>query len=202
VALKNGDMYHVWCGPTPNHSGNGTASGVIKIPNIKYSDIKFCAIGDPPACAVVCFKNEPNKLYRFEKGYGTNFKITGIKSTPISSMTLENDEYYIHGMSHEFNSLFITNKKIMGRGAGASYTSDEWSISWDRLNYPTSPTPSNPVIQPKQIVTPTAYSMIIEDNEGKYWFCGKGSRYMLQQPISYEFFDSLKTFLDPIRKSY
>jgi hypothetical protein len=206
VGLKNGDMYQVWCGPSPHHSGNDgnkTPTGVQKIPDIKHTDIKFCTIGDPPGICTICFKSEPNKLYRFIKGYGVNFKITGVQSTP--AITLNSDEYFIDGMANEYDLLLITNKKLYHKYAGKSFTNTSWIDQWVRDLYPASPTISNPIIKAKKIVTPTAYTMIIEDVDGKYWFCSNpysdDKGYALRLPISYTFFDTLKVNLEPIRES-
>jgi hypothetical protein len=190
VGCTNGDVYHVWVGPTPTTSdGNATNSGSLKISNIKHTDLLFCTLGDDPENCVFCKKSEPQKLYRFIKngsGSGTNFKIIGLETTPI--ITLTGDEYFIDGMAHEENVLLITNKKIIARN-------NRWTGSgnWERQ------LSDNPIIYPKKIVTPTAYSMIIEDVYGKYWLCDIDSGQTLKKPVSYTFFDQLKTYLIPIR---
>jgi hypothetical protein len=222
VGCTNGDVYHVWVGPTPvnpssSNDGNGTASGVIKINGIKHTDLLFCTIGDAPANCIFCLKSDPQKLYRFVKGYGTGFKITGLKTTPITAnsgyedMGLTGDEYYIDGMAQEFNSLFLTNKRMIHRstssGSSYSYTTSTWTYGWQKELYPTTPTAADPIISAKKIVTPTAYSMIVEDTNGKYWLCQNtstdtktGNAYRLAKPVSYTFFDQLKTYLTPIRE--
>jgi hypothetical protein len=223
VGCTNGDVYHVWVGPTPVNSGsyndgNGTASGVIKINGIKHTDLLFCTIGDAPANCIFCLKSDPQKLYRFVKGYGTNFKITGLQTTPITAnsgyenLGLTGDEYYIGGMAQEFNSLFLTNKRMIHRSTSFgsnyndSYKISTWAYGWEKELYPTISTAANPTIAAKKIVTPTAYSMIIEDTNGKYWLCDNtstdlktGNAYRLAKPVSYTFFDQLKTYLTPIR---
>jgi hypothetical protein len=221
VGCTNGDVYHVWVGPTPvnptkSNDGNGTASGVIKINGIKHTDLLFCTIGDAPANCIFCLKNEPQKLYRFVKGYGTEFKITGLQTIPITAssgyenMGLTGDEYYIDGMAQEFNSLFLTNKRMIHRstssGSSYSYTRSTWTYGWEKGLYPTTPTAADPIISAKKIVTPTAYSMIVEDTNGKYWLCQNtstntetGNAFRLAKPVSYTFFDTLKTYLTPIR---
>lgn len=201
VGMKNGDMYHVWVGPTPvgSNDGNGTATGVHKINGLNHNDLLFCTIGDPPAAATFCKKSDPKNIYRFIKGYGTNFKITGFNTTPIASMELTDPtEYYVDGMSQEFNSLFLTNKKFIhkstGNGSGGySYTANDWGYGWTR-----SFEGETPKIFAKKIATPTAYSMIVEDAFGKFWLCNNSS-YVLAKPVSYTFFDTLKTYLEPIR---
>lgn len=218
VGCENGDIYHVWVGPTPlgapNYDGNGTASGVIKIDGIKHTDLVFCTIGDTPANCTFCLKSDPQNLYRFVKGYGTNFKITGIQTSPITAasglenMKLTGDEYYVDGMAQEFNSLFLTNKRMIHRSTTlaynnytGSYTYSVWKLGWEKNLYPTSPTTSDPVIKAKKIVTPTAYSMIIEDTDGKYWLCDDNGGFYLNKPVSYTFFDQLKNYLIPIREA-
>jgi hypothetical protein len=201
VGMKNGDMYHVWVGPTPTGSndGNGTATGVQKINGLNHNDLLFCTIGDPPAAATFCKKSDPQNIYRFIKGYSTNFKITGFNTTPIASMALTDPtEYYVDGMSQEFNSLFLTNKKFIHKSTGDgggnySYTANDWGYGWTR-----GFTSESPAIFAKKIATPTAYSMIIEDSFGKYWLC-QNNNYVLSKPIRYVFFDTLKTYLEPIR---
>ena len=87
VGCENGDVYHVWVGPTPrpDNDGNGTPSGVIKINGIRHTDLLFCTMGDAPANCTFCLKSDPQKIYRFTKT-GTNFKITGL---PISFHKIE-----------------------------------------------------------------------------------------------------------------
>lgn len=194
VGLKNGDMYQVWCGPSPNKSGNNTESGVQKIPDIKHTNIKFCTIGDPPGICTICFKSEPNKVYRFVKGIGTQFKITGVQSTP--AITLNSDEYFVDGMANEFDLLYITNKKLYHKNTGTNHNKIDWDDTWEKDLYPTNPTTSDPTIKAKKIVTPTAYSMVIEDYDGKYWVS-----YGKDKPIPYTFFDTLKVNLKPIREA-
>jgi hypothetical protein len=191
VGCTNGDVYHVWVGPVPSSSdGNDTNSGSLKILNLKHTDLLFCTLGDDPENCVFCKKSEPQKLYRFIKngsGSGTNFKIVGLGTTPI--ITLTGDEYFVDGMAHEESVLLITNKKIIARN-------NRWTGSagnWER------PLSDNPIIYPKKIVTPTAYSMIIEDVYGKYWLCNDAGGQILAKPVSYTFFDTLKTYLTPIR---
>jgi hypothetical protein len=205
VGMKNGDLYHVWIGPTPVGSpyndGNGTATGVEKINGIKYKDILFCTMGDPPAAATFCLKNDRKNIYRFIKGHGTDFKIKGVETTPIASMKLTDPtEYYVDGMSQEFNSLFLTNKNLIHKsttdGSGnysESYKRSEWVYGWSR-NFESE----TPKIFARKIATPTAYTMIVEDIFGKFWFCGN-SNYVMTKPTSYNFFDTLKTYLEPIR---
>lgn len=213
VGCENGDVYHVWVGPTPNNSGNQTASGVIKINGIKHTDLVFCTIGDAPANAIFCLKSDPQNLYRFDKGYGSNFKITGLETTPLTGSGLENmrligDEYYIDGMAQEFNSLFLTNKRMIHRSTAKpldndySYTSSTWRYGWEKNLYPTNSTTEDPIIKAKKILTPTAYSMIVEDVDGKYWLCDilSTTKFVLLKPISYTFFDQLKEYLTPIRE--
>jgi hypothetical protein len=217
VGCENGDVYHVWVGPTPNtgpshaRDGNLTASGIIKINGIKHTDLLFCTIGDAPANAIFCLKSDPQNLYRFVKGYGINFKITGLGTTPLTGSGLENmkltgDEYYIDGMAQEFNSLFLTNKRMIHRSSNNgssdySYIRNTWLYGWEKDLYPVTPTALNPIIKAKKIVTPTAYSMIVEDVDGKYWLCdNNGTAYVLKKPVSYTFFDQLKTYLIPIRE--
>jgi hypothetical protein len=214
VGCDNGDVYHVWVGPTPNnggyYDGNETASGVIKVNGLKHTDLLFCTMGDAPANCIFCLKDDPQNLYRFIKGYGTGFKITGLQSTPITAssgyenMGLTGDEYYIDGMAQEFNSLFLTNKRMIHRsttiGGSYSYTISTWRYGWERELFPATPTASNPSIAAKKIVTPTAYTMIIEDVFGKYWLC-ENSSYVLVKPVPYTFFDQLKSYLLPIREA-
>ena len=213
VGCDNGDVYHVWVGPTPNPSvdGNGTDSGVLKINGLKHTDLLFCTMGDAPANCTFCLKSDPQKIYRFTKT-GTNFKITGLPLTHISgsgydNLVLTGDEYYIDGMAQEFNILLLTNKRMIHRSTTAgngtydgSYQTSTWRYGWERELFPATPTASNPSIAAKKIVTPTAYSMIVEDAFGKYWLC-ENSNYVLQKPVSYTFFDQLKTYLLPIRES-
>jgi hypothetical protein len=222
VGCNNGDVYHVWVGPTPNPTSNyadgtGTPSGVIKINGIKHTDILFCTIGDAPANCIFCLKNDPQKLYRFVKGYGYNFKITGLNTTPITAssglenMRLTGDEYYVDGMAQEFSSLFLTNKRMIHRSTTVGndvyldgYKRSTWLYGWERELFPATPTGSNPSIPAKKIVTPTAYSMIVEDAFGKYWICNLApspNLFVLRKPVSYTFFDQLKTYLLPIRES-
>jgi len=191
VGCINGDMYHVWVGPTPlDTDGTGTESGFIKIDGIKHTDLIFCALGDDPENCVFCKRNEPQKLYRFVKngnGSGTNFKIIGLGTSPV--ITLNSGEYFVDGMAHEESLLLITNKRIITKN-------NRWTGNgnWERDIY------ENPSILAKKIVTPTAYSMIIEDIYGKYWICNNsGSEYTLEKPVSYTFFDQLKEYLIPIR---
>lgn len=198
VGLKNGDVYQVWCGPTPTKQyGNGTASGINKINNINHNDIKFCTIGDPPASSSICFKNETNKLYKFIRGNGTDFKISGIENSPI--ITLNSDEYFVDGMSAEFNMLLITNKKMYCKYAVINGST--WTNAWEKDLYPINPTINDPIIKAKKIVTPTSYSMIVEDSDGKYWLCAGTSWQILNKPVAYTFFDTLKVNLEPIRES-
>ena len=192
VGCTNGDVYHVWTGPAPiEQDGNGTNSGSLKISNLKHTDLLFCTLGDDPENCVFCKKSEPQKLYRFKKngnGSGTNFKIVGLGTTPI--ITLTGDEYFVDGMAHEENLLLITNKKII-----AKHNRWKESGNWERL------LSQNPKIYPKKIITPTAYSMVIEDIYGKYWLCdidGNSDQY-LKKPVPYTFFDTLKSYLTPIR---
>lgn len=210
VGCENGDIYHVWVGPTPtnppHYDGNGTASGVIKIDGIKHTDLLFCTIGDPPACCTYALKSDPQNIYRFVKGYGTNFKITGLPTSPLTGSGLENmrltgDEYYVDGMSQEFSTLYLTNKRMIHRNSVTDYTRSTWNYGWDRELFPATPTASNPSIPAKKIVTPTAYTMIIEDAFGKYWLCVDESNRVLKKPVSYTFFDQLKSYLLPIRES-
>ena len=210
VGCENGDVYHVWVGPTPNiggfYDGNETTSGVIKINGIKHTDLLFCTLGDAPANCIFCLKSDPQNLYRFNKGYGTNFEITGLGTSPLTGSGLENmrltgDEYYIDGMAQEFNSLFLTNKRMIHRYTSL-YTSSTWAYGWEKDLYPINPTTADPIIKAKKIITPTAYSMIVEDTDGKYWLCDIYSKnvYVLKKPISYTFFDQLKQYLIPIRE--
>ena len=203
VGMKNGEMYHVWVGPTPigiHYDGNGTATGVQKINGLDHNDLLFCTIGDPPAAATYCKKSDPKNLYRFIKGYGTDFKITGFNTSPIESMTLTDPtEYYIDGMGQELNSLFLTNKKLIHKHTGSSYTASDWGAGgWTR-----SYDGETPKLYAKRIATPTSYSMIVEDMYGKFWVCNNGSAASshggFNKPISYVFFDTLKTYLEPIR---
>ena len=192
VGCTNGDVYHVWVGPVlSGNDGNDTISGSLKILNLKHTDLLFCTLGDDPENCVFCKKTEPQKLYRFIKngsGSGTDFKIVGLDTTSI--ITLTGDEYFIDGMAHKESLLLITNKNIIARN-------NRWTGSgnWER------PLSDNPTIYPKKIVTPTAYSMIIEDVYGKYWLCNEASEQTLEKPVSYTFFDQLKTYLLPIRES-
>lgn len=207
VGMVNGDVYHVWIGPSPTSStyndGNDTNTGCVKINGLKHTDLLFCTIGDPPCDATFCKKSEPNKIYRFIKGYSTNFQIKGIETTPIASMTLTDPkEYYIHGMAQEFNALYLTNKRLIHKssadGGGSysvGYTASDWQTGWEYDVFA-----HTDILYPKRICTPTAYSMIIEDAFGKYWLCGNNG-YVLAQPIRYTFFNNLKTYLDPIRLS-
>jgi hypothetical protein len=213
VGCDNGDIYHVWVGPTPRpeQDGNGTNSGVLKINGLKHTDLLFCTMGDAPANCTFCLKTDPQKIYRFTKT-GTNFKITGLPLTHISgsgynNLVLTGDEYYIDGMAQEFNILLLTNKRMIHRsttvGDGTydgSYQTSTWRYGWEKELFPATPTASNPSIAAKKIVTPTAYSMIVEDAFGKYWLC-QNSNYVLRKPVSYTFFDQLKTYLLPIRES-
>lgn len=197
VGCTNGDIYHVWIGPIPTSSdGNATNSGVLKINGIKHTDLLFCTLGDDPENCLFCKKSEPQKIYRFTKngnGSGTNFKIIGLGISPV--ITLTGDEYFIHGMGHEENVLLLTNKKAIARN-------NRWtSGGWDYDLYPATPTPTNPKIEAKIILPPTAYSMIIEDKYGKYWLCDKASNQTLKRPVSYTFFDQLKQYLIPIREA-
>ena len=210
VGCENGDVYHVWVGPTPrpDNDGNGTPSGVIKINGIKHTDLLFCTIGDPPACCTYALKSDPQNIYRFIKGVGVaNFKISGISNSPLVGSGLENmrltgDEYYVDGMSQEFNSLYLTNKRMIHRSSYISYTRSTWNYGWEKELFPVTPTISDPTIPAKKIVTPTAYTMIIEDIFGKYWLCTNNSdNYVLNKPISYTFFDQLKSYLLPIREA-
>jgi len=201
IGMNNGDMYHVWVGPTPTgSSGNGTATGVLKINGLNHNDLLFCTIGDPPAGATFCKKSDPQNLYRFIKGSGTSFKITGFNTTPIASMALTDPiEYYVDGMSQEFNSLFLTNKKLIHKHTGSWYTAVDWGAGgWTR-----SYDGETPKLYAKRIATPTAYSMIVEDMYGKFWLCNNGGATSspggFNKPISYDFFDTLKTYLEPIR---
>jgi len=205
IGMMNGDVYHVWVGPSPlqnEQAGNATESGVRKIDGIKHTDLLFCTIGDPPCNATFCKKSEPNKLYKFIKGYGTDFQIKGFYTTPIDSMTLSDpNEYYVHGMAQEFNALYLTNKRVRHRssadGGGqysVGYTTSEWiNQGWDYVI-----NDHVDKLYAKRICTPTAYSMIIEDVFGKYWKCDN-SGYILTQPERYPFFNDLKTYLEPIR---
>lgn len=204
VSTKDDSLYHVWVGPSPlgapGYDGNGTATGVHKIIGLKYSEIIFATIGDPPAAATFCYKKDPKNIYRFNKGYGTNFKITGIQSTPIPSMRLDDEnEYYLDGMSQEFNSLFLTNKRALHRSSsnGTSDYSEAYKVSEWRYSKNWNFTIG------KKICTPTAYTMIVEDIYGKFWlagFSGSGS-YVLTEPSSYIFFDTLKNYLLPIKNA-
>lgn len=199
IAMKNDDVYHVWIGPTPTWAnGNGTTSGVLKVNGIKASSILFASLGDNPAHAIFCLKSDKKNLYRFIKGVNTDFTIKGVNTTPIPSMTLSDPtEYYVDGMAQEFNGLYLTNKKLMHRHTGSSYTSNDFSVGWDR------PFVGSPNIYARKIATPTSYSMIIEDIFGKFWLCNNGAATSswggFNQPISYAFFDTLKTYLVPIR---
>ena len=210
VGCTNGDVYHVWVGPTPRpeQDGNGTASGVIKINGLKHTDLLFCTIGDPPACCTYALKSDPQNIYRFIKGVGVaNFKISGVSNNPLTGSGLENmrltgDEYYVDGMSQEFSTLYLTNKRMIHRNSVADYTRSTWNYGWSKDLFPTTPTISDPTIAAKKIVTPTAYTMIIEDAFGKYWLCvNNSSNYVLEKPVSYTFFDQLKSYLLPIRES-
>jgi hypothetical protein len=199
IAMKNDDVYHVWIGPTPvGVAGNGTASGVVKVNGIKASSILFASIGDNPAHAVFCLKSDKRNLYRFVKGVNTDFTIKGVDTTPITNMKLTDpEEYYVDGMAQEFNGLYLTNKKLMHRHTGCSYTSNDFSVGWDR------PFTDTPTIYARKISTPTAYSMIVEDIFGKFWLCDNGSAIAacggFGKPDSYVYFDNLKTYLEPIR---
>jgi hypothetical protein len=116
-------------------------------------------------------------------------------------MRLTGDEYYVDGMSQEFSTLYLTNKRIIHRNSVASYVRSTWNYGWERDLFPAAST-GLPSIPAKKIVTPTAYTMIIEDTFGKYWLCvNDSSNYVLNKPVSYTFFDQLKSYLLPIREA-
>jgi len=200
VALKTGELYHVWIGPSPvgpsaDPDGNGTDSGVVLIPGILRKDVLFCSLGDAPGMATVCFKKDKRNLYNFIKGAGLNFKITGVQTTPIAKMALPAGEYYVDGMAQEFNGLFLTNKRVISKDSGITYGATVMTDHW------TFDQSSTTGLFAKKIATPTSYSMIIEDIFGKFWLCDNPSNVNQQKPVRYTFFDNLKTHLDPIRKA-
>lgn len=180
VGLKNGDMYQVWIKSPGNKTNTGTQIIQKNGVNINHNDVLFCTVGDHFEHRTICFKSEPNKLYNFIK---TNFIIQGCEANPIK--ILEGGEYFVGGMANEYDIMILTNKKIIS------------NFSKEQLIYPPNPTASNPTIKAKNIVTPTAYSMIIEDSDGKYWYSERGKL----PPIPYTFFDTLKVNLDPIKES-
>jgi hypothetical protein len=235
VGLTNGDVYQVWI-PSPAASGgNGQSdSGVEKIDGLNHNDVLFFALGDPPASCFFCKKDDRQRLYKLIKpGNSASFKITGIDTFPLDltnpsittnstyrplhNMTLTGDEYYVDGMSQEFNTLLLTNKRIIHRtctrtgGENLQAQDAIWRYGWEKDMFPAIPTAADPIIAAKKIITPTAYTMIIEDVYGKYWICRMGGAsttslnytryYYMEKPIPYTFFDTLKSYLIPIREA-
>lgn len=202
VGMNNGDVYHVWVGPTPvNDLGNGTATGSIKINGLNHNNLLFVCTSDIPANSVFCYKNDRKNLYKFTNGNRSNFKITGYSTTPIASMALTGNEYYIDGISNEFNNITLTNKRFRVRsgalmdsiGTVALFDSQDWTYSKDY-----------DLIDSKSLLNPTSYSVIVEDVNGNYYAAFESrssSAYTVSRPEAYTQFDDLRQYLTAIKNA-
>lgn len=187
VSTYNGDIYHAWVVNSGGGYNNGMATGTSKVAGLNVFDLSFAAIGDNPWSALVCYKNNKNKIFRLTASGG---KKIGVESTPYFTLT-DPDEYYIHGMSNEFNTVLITNKKLY------NYLDRGWYSDYYTLN-------TYNFTNGIRICTPTAYSMMIETTNG-YYFMDLGSTgsdrggYNMLAPVPFVFYNKLKDYLIPFR---
>lgn len=198
VTAYNGDMYSVWV-DSPAGSG-ATSSGSSKINGINSLDLSFSTLGDPKWSAMFCYKNDLKKVYRFSRG--TLPSLTGIEATPYITLT-DPSEHYLHGMSNEFTTLLLTNKKLYVYHSRCG-ENDYYSSTVRTYN----------MTDGIKISTPTSYSFMIETTSGYYFtnmtnyeqytpidFGTNGCmyNYSTDPPVIYTFYNSLKTKLEAIR---
>lgn len=199
-AAYNGDIYQAWVeAPYVDSRGAGSsgesASGSVKIDGINSNDLAFVTLGDPPWSAMFCYKNDRQKMYKFTRpGNIASHRISGIGLTPYLTLS-DPDEYYIHGMSNEFNCILMTNKNLY------YYHDRSWTGNYDSSKVV-------PFTGGIRICTPTAYSMMIEAENGYYKADdGEDSGVpqdsavynMLYDPVLFPFYNNLKEYLVPFR---
>jgi hypothetical protein len=194
VSQFDGTMYQAWVkGGDPIAD---SSNGVSLINGVNAYDVLFCYIGDPPWAKGVCLKSDRKKIYRFNLTGGHIIK--GMSNTPFAELT-DPDEDFIHGVAHEFNAVFLTNKKIHlyhhdYNGNVASWYSTTYT-DYSTFNFTNG----------LKFVTPTSYSVIIEATDGYYLMdelSGPGRNIIsLQAPVKYDFYTALKEYLYPLRYS-
>jgi hypothetical protein len=187
LSTYNGDIYHAWVVNSGGGYTSGHATGVSKVVGVNVLDLSFATIGDNPWAALVCYKADKTKIYRLTASGG---KKIGVESTPYFTLT-DPTEYYIHGMSNEFNTVLITNKKLY------NYLDRGWYADYYTLK-------TYDFTNGIRICTPTAYSMMIEATDG-YHFMDLGTtgggrgNYDMLAPVPFSFYNKLKAYLLPFR---
>jgi hypothetical protein len=201
IAMIDGSMRQAWIrSDSKDNDTNKTNTGSLLIPNIKHENVQFCAVGDNPATKVVCFKNDLKSIYQFK--LNGIFKITGV-GDKISGLTLTDpDEYYISGMSQEFNLVLLTNKRLIVGNCKETYEATKLSSITKHT-----------LTGGDKIVTPTAYTNIIKMLDGTYYITppdgdptgtknnDTSSCYSVDPPIPYTYFNKLKEYLTPLKKA-
>lgn len=199
VAGLDGKMYQCWAKAASEHNGNPAATGVRLINGISNNDIQFCTCGDNPITKVFCYKNDLKKIYRFKMNGvyyidGPGDEITQLRLT-------DPNEYYISGMSQEFNLILLTNKRLIY----CFTSSNPDNGTYEQTNPAKLTYVFNDLVGGNKVVTPTAYTNIIKMNDGSYYITPQASGgdlspcWTLKAPEPYYYFNTLKDYLTPLR---
>lgn len=149
-----------------------------QIPNLLASDVCLVCMGDPDESGYLVYKGDSSSIYKinFEgnRNLGSFSWIEDVNSTPetLTPFTtnsrievddlLEEGEYFIDLESNEFFTTFLTNRYVHSLKC---YNTSSYNFSKD-CAYNKFPLPAGS--RAVQILTSTAYAMIIEFTTGYY----------------------------------
>jgi hypothetical protein len=137
---------------------NGAKAYGKQIKNMEADKIMFAQFGDPTDTAFVVLLDDNRKIYRIDTDGGrSNVRFAWLTeriTTPADNVVnkgLDADEYFVDGVSNEFQAAFLTNKSYIA-GNGVNMT--KYALPAGR--------------KPSRMITATAYSMAAELDNGYY----------------------------------